>query len=196
MGFIAPPNASETEWLDIPGYDGQYQITSTGRVRSRDKRARCAHGGTRVFPGRELSVMQRPDGYKFVKLTGKDGVSSTQYLHRLLLLTFCGEPQEGYYGCHNDGNPENNSLSNLRWDSPTGNSHDTLRHGTHNNASKDKCRRGHFLSGENLERWDLKKGRRKCKACHLGSAFIRSRGLPIEDMQRVSDSYYEKIMGG
>lgn len=196
MGFIILPNTGETEWHDIPGYDGQYQITTDGRIRSGDKRVRCAPGATRVVRGRELSVMQRSDGYKFVSLTGKDGVLSRQYLHRLLLLTFCGCPPDGYYGCHNDGNPANNSLSNLRWDSPSGNNQDTVRHGTHINASKDRCPRGHLLAGENVTKWGLARGVRKCKSCHRASAFMRSNQLPAEDMQKVSDSYYEKIMGG
>jgi hypothetical protein len=51
-------------------------------------------------------------------------------VHRLVLEAFVGVCPRGYVGCHSDGDPENNRLSNLRWDSQKNNVADQVRHGT------------------------------------------------------------------
>lgn len=50
-------------------------------------------------------------------------------IHRLVLETFRGPCPEGLEGCHNDGDPFNNSLSNLRWDTQKSNMTDRDKHG-------------------------------------------------------------------
>lgn len=52
------------------------------------------------------------------------------YVHRLILEAFKGKCPEGMWGCHNDGNTENNSIDNLRWDYPLNNLLDKVAHGT------------------------------------------------------------------
>lgn len=53
-----------------------------------------------------------------------------RYIHRLVLEVFVGPCPEGMVACHNDGNPRNNALSNLRWDTREANMRDRDRHGT------------------------------------------------------------------
>jgi hypothetical protein len=53
-----------------------------------------------------------------------------EYVHRLVLSAFVGSCPEGLEGCHFDGNPFNNRLVNLRWDTRLANTHDSIRHGT------------------------------------------------------------------
>jgi hypothetical protein len=52
-------------------------------------------------------------------------------VHHLILEAFVGPRPAGLIGCHNDGNPQNNWPSNLRWDTHASNSADMLAHGTH-----------------------------------------------------------------
>lgn len=52
------------------------------------------------------------------------------YIHRLVLDTFIGACPNGMQACHNDGNPLNNYLKNLRWDTAASNSADKKIHGT------------------------------------------------------------------
>jgi hypothetical protein len=54
----------------------------------------------------------------------------TRYVHRVILEAFVGPCPPGMTACHNDGNPRNNNLQNLRWDTPHNNSLDKRRHGT------------------------------------------------------------------
>lgn len=60
------------------------------------------------------------------------------YVHRLVLETFIGPCPEEMECCHNDGNPQNNKLVNLRWDTPTNNNRDKIKHGT-NVSLKGEC---------------------------------------------------------
>lgn len=81
-------------------------------------------------------------GYGKVSFTVNNKQTS-RLLHRLILIAFKGDCPEGMEGCHNDGNPSNNTLENLRWDTRKNNHADKKKHGTwqggeKNNASKLK----------------------------------------------------------
>lgn len=128
-------------WRSVVGFP-DYQVSSIGRARSvkrvfvrpnrKDKSKmdrvllpqRFIDGWVRRREGRPVCV--------FVTLR-KDGRSFTFRLHRLVLSAFRGECQDGMEGCHNDGNPENNKISNLRWDHHQGNMADQVAHGTRSN---------------------------------------------------------------
>ncbi len=59
-----------------------------------------------------------------------NGKSKHFFVQRLILLAFIGEPPIGYQACHIDGVRTNNKLDNLRWDTPSNNSIDKIKHGT------------------------------------------------------------------
>jgi hypothetical protein len=65
-----------------------------------------------------------------VSIYPEPGKLRVTYVHRLVLEAFVGTRPTGMHGCHNDGNPDNNHLSNLRWDTPKGNQADRVKHGT------------------------------------------------------------------
>lgn len=118
-------------WKDIPGYEGRYQASTEGRIRSVDHRVRLvAHGKetTRLSPGRVLRPGGRKDGHLSVMLGHKAHGSQ---VHQLVMLTFVGPAPEGCEVCHNDGNPANNALENLRYDTRSENIKDVVRQGGH-----------------------------------------------------------------
>ncbi len=68
-------------------------------------------------------------GYQVVVLYyGKNQYRRT--IHRLILETFVGPCPKGMESCHNDGNPSNNKLDNLRWGTKSNNEKDKVKHGT------------------------------------------------------------------
>lgn len=69
------------------------------------------------------------DGYPFVWLT-IGGVDKARRVHKLVALAFLGERPDGMVVCHNDGDRKNNAVSNLRYDTPSANTRDSMRHGT------------------------------------------------------------------
>lgn len=118
------------EWRDIPGYEGKYQASTLGRIRSLDRRVRTvAHGteATRPIKGRVLRPWR-------VGNSGHVGVdlgceARAVPVHKLVALTFIGPRPEGMEICHNDGDPTNNAVSNLRYDTRSENVRDILRTG-------------------------------------------------------------------
>jgi hypothetical protein len=95
-------------------------------------------------------------------------------------------------GCHGDGDPANNRLSNLRWDTHSGNVQDSLAHRTHSEIIKALCPRGHSLQVPNLVASGLRKGIRDCLACARARAWTHKRGLPFDPA--LADEKYRQIM--
>ena len=117
-------------WKDIPGYEGKYQASSEGRIRSVDHRVRVVARGTeatRLVKGRVL----RPGRYcKSGHLSVVLGHGTAgKPVHQLVARTFLGDPPEGSEVCHNDGNPQNNAVDNLRYDTRRENILDVYRQG-------------------------------------------------------------------
>lgn len=112
-------------WKVIPGFEGLYEVSSLGRVRSC---ARTVFGlKKQTVDARDLKQSDNGRGYSKVCLW-RDGHESSRYVHRLVLLAFVGEPPPHCEACHNDGIRSNNNLSNLRWDTHAANHADRKEH--------------------------------------------------------------------
>ncbi|WP_083885199.1 NUMOD4 motif-containing HNH endonuclease [Nocardia thailandica] len=182
---------SET-WLPVVGYEGQYEVSDAGRVRSLDRLVRCRGGALRTSRGQILAPIGiNALGHVSVHLASR-GKSTATLVHRIVAIAFLGGPFEGMEVCHNDGDPRNNAVSNLRWDSHSENQRDRRRHGTDHNVNKRECPRGHPLEHPNLVMalWK-KKGGRTCLAC--ARARCRVWHHPELDFEAVADDYYRAI---
>ena len=178
-------------WKDVPGWEGRYQVSNHGRVRSVDRVIQRNNGTTQRLKGKLL----RPGltrGYPHINLYRNDKWHP-YYVHTLVLLAFVGERPENMECLHKDGNPKNARLENLRWGTSSENNQDIVRHGNNHNLNKTHCPRGHLLVEPNLIKHQLKRGGRVCLACNRGGCYARYHG--ITDLQAITDSYYEKIMG-
>ena len=120
----------EEIWKDIPGFEGMYQASTFGRIRSKDHYVRIVAKGTeskRISRGQILKPgKQMATGHTSVVLGRKHG---SMQVHAAVALTFLGPRPAGKEVCHNDGNPENNRLDNLRYDTRTNNILDVYRIG-------------------------------------------------------------------
>ena len=115
-------------WRPVPGFEGLYEVSDCGRVRN------VAMGRGRV-PGRILRPVATPSGHITVDLS-IGGKKRPWPIHRLVMMGFVGPCPEGMECCHNDSNPTNNALSNLRWDTRSGNERDKVANGTTNRGSR------------------------------------------------------------
>lgn len=177
--------STQTEiWLPIAGWDGLYEVSDLGRIRS----LRRLDSVGRTVAGRIMRPSKHKKGYRFVCL-GRDATKTYLRVHRVVLTAFVGACPEGMEGCHNDGNLANNRLANLRWDTPSSNTKDKVTHGTHNEARKDSCPRGHDLVAPNLVASKVLRGARECLACSRS----RRKGQGVD--QEIADEKYEQIMG-
>ena len=115
-------------WRDIPGYDGMYQASSHGRIRSVDRTIfrPHSHGGHAVwrYKGRVLKARPKESGHLNVSL----GAHNTKKVHRLVLETFVGACPVGMECLHIDGDPTNNRIENLRWGTRFENKADERKH--------------------------------------------------------------------
>lgn len=114
----------EEIWRPIPGYQGVYEASSLGRIKSNDHFRPSPHGRPGIHAGRIFKKTRDRCGYHRVKLRGR-----RIYAHELVLLAFVGPRPPGLECCHNNGDPSDNRLSNLRWDTISSNRKDTMRHG-------------------------------------------------------------------
>lgn len=109
------------EWKDIEGFEGYYQVSSLGRVRSLDRMVRSAvKSGYRTSRG----IVMRQDvgrfGYCRVPLSMKR--KTVAYLiHRLVATAFIPNPNNHPAVNHIDGNKLNNAVENLEWITHQGN---------------------------------------------------------------------------
>lgn len=100
---------SVEQWRAIEGYEGCYEVSDHGRVRSLDRRIRG-----RLWKGRVLALPDDKNGYKRVELH-KDGLRSTQRVHRLVAQAFIPNPNNWPQINHKDVVKANNHISNLEW---------------------------------------------------------------------------------
>lgn len=118
----------EEEWRDIPGMEGRYQVSNFGRVRSLDQewlqKSRLGKLHSHKKKGKVLRPGRMSSGHLSVSL-GKTLGSRT--VHSLVMLAFVGPPPDGMEICHGDGDPANNHLSNLRYDTRAENCMDEYR---------------------------------------------------------------------
>ena len=122
------------QWKPVVGYEGRYEVSDLGRVRSLPNSRRRT----------DLILKQQANaksGHMVVNLTTTKAtggwVQVCHYVHSLVLTTFVGRCPLGHEGCHNDGNPANNALSNLRWGTRSSNQADRLLHGTSNRGDRN-----------------------------------------------------------
>jgi len=115
-------------WQTIPNWD-RYEISYTGRIRSRDMKVGARNGAVAMRKGRELALVRKTNGYWAVTLTaGKK--RRQECVHRLVALVFHGPPPHpNAHVLHSDGDKNNNAANNLRWGTPADNHADTERHG-------------------------------------------------------------------
>ena len=114
---------SET-WRAVRGFEGFYEVSDLGRVRSVDRALEC---GRR--PGRLLKPYRNNMGYFTIALW-RDGRGAKFLVHRLVLIAFSESYPPDLHAAHNNGICTDNRLSNLRWATRAENMHDKIAHGT------------------------------------------------------------------
>ena len=100
------------QWRDIVGYEGSYQISSLGRVKSLERTILAKNGQRQHIRSRILKPVSRSyNGYPTVALN--DGKTRLRYIHDLMLTAFVGARPDGMECRHLNDIPTDNRLENL-----------------------------------------------------------------------------------
>lgn len=101
-------------WKDILDYEGLYQVSSMGRVKSLERYSYKGNRSVQRLKTRILKAGIRKDGYLTVVLR-KDGKSTSYLVHRLVASAFICNPNGFNVVNHKDENKQNNDVRNLEW---------------------------------------------------------------------------------
>lgn len=105
-------------WKDIPGYEGYYQVSNMGRVRSLDRwiEQEDPRGNYfRPFPGRIIKPYYSTQGYRYVAISNKKSKGKKASVHILVLRSFIGVCPDKYQCNHINGKRDDNRLENLEY---------------------------------------------------------------------------------
>lgn len=97
-------------WKDIKGFEGIYQVSNLGKVRSLTRKV-----WNYTKPGRILKPHFKNNGYLQISLSDGENVSKHIYIHRLVAQAFIPNPNNLPQINHKDFNKQNNVVNNLEW---------------------------------------------------------------------------------
>lgn len=121
-------------WRAVPGWEGLYEASSSGRVRSVSRlvtfQNRRGTNVTRWLTGRVMRPSANRHGYLGLMLSSPGEAAAHREVQTLVCAAFHGPRPDGMQAAHNNGDPSDNRPSNLRWATPSQNAADKARHGT------------------------------------------------------------------
>ena len=116
-------------WRDVCGFDGYYEVSNLGRIRSLRRRGETPTGGVRFYGGQVLRPVKLNNGYMIVSLSARNKVKQL-LVHRVVAGSFLGSaPTQEHEIAHADGSRTNNAAQNLRWVTSLENAADRNQHG-------------------------------------------------------------------
>lgn len=149
-------------WKDIPEYEGLYQASNWGRIKSLPRKTK-----NRFQTGMIKKQTLRTGGYFYINLCDKNHNNKLYTVHRIVALTFIPNPNN--YPCinHKDGNKQNNYVENLEWCTYSHNE----KHAYRNNLKKPNSIKinQYNLKGEYIKTWNsIKEANTFYKTSHIG----------------------------
>ena len=109
------------KWLPVVGFEGRYEVSDLGRLRGIGPRGR----------GIRKPYVTKDGYHQYCLYVGLPGQKKTRSatVHSLVAAAFIGRRPDGMMACHNDDIGSHNALSNIRYDTPTGNAADMIKFG-------------------------------------------------------------------
>ncbi len=118
------------QWKELPGFEGFYEVSNLGALRSLSHAAKGSYNTVRSFPGQLMTLSTyKASGYKYVNVS-KEGKRSKVKMHRAVLLAFSGPCPPRREARHLNGARADNRFENLCWGTKAQNYNDRRSHGT------------------------------------------------------------------
>ena len=127
---------TEENWRDIPGYEGRYQVSNIGNVKSLERTFLMPNGGIAICKERLLTQSLNRNGYQTLNLH-KNNKNKFCLVHRLVGLAWLPNPNNFRIMNHIDCNRSNNNVNNIEWCTYNYNSKYCFEMGNSVNAFKE-----------------------------------------------------------
>lgn len=123
-------------WKPIIGYEGLYEVSNMGRVKSLNHIRRTGNFGKYIQRGKILKQYCKDKNSKYLRVSlSNNGIVSKRKVHRLVAESFLPTINDKKLVNHKDENKQNNCVSNLEWV----NYSENLIHAYKNNLRKKSC---------------------------------------------------------
>lgn len=155
-------------WKDVIGYEGLYQVSNTGYVKSLDREVVCKNGRTNKHNGKVLALhkskvsKQRIKPIYHVELW-KNNKREVAFIHRLVAIHFIPNTENKPHINHIDGKRENNNVSNLEWCTPSENMFHAYANGLAKPRGEKAVRGTNIKTNEVVEFRSIREASRKIK---------------------------------
>jgi hypothetical protein len=179
---------STETWKPIPEWEGVYEASSLGRIRSIGRTVQRGGHDMRVAE-KILKLNEHQSGYVRVVLSHA-GRRLDDQLHSIIARTFHGPRPEGLEVRHVSGIQSDNSAANLKYGTSSENALDTVAHGNNVQRNRTHCPFGHALAAPNLVAAESKRGHRKCRACNSARSKVHRLPHLAPEIKDVADAYY------
>ena len=131
----------EEIWKDIPGYEGLYQASNLGKIKSLERIAKKKYRNDRIVKERIMHGTKNQDGYLKVHFKNKAlNIDKGLFIHRLIAMTFIPNSDNLEQINHKDGNKLNNRVDNLEWCTNLYNQQHAWKNGLHKSTKGKKIR--------------------------------------------------------
>lgn len=101
-------------WKDVSGFEGIYEVSNFGRVKSCERVIMRSNGRPMNFPEKVMTPSVNHKGYEIIDMQNH-GKRSGGFVHRLVAKAFIPNPENKKTVNHKDGNKRNNHVDNLEW---------------------------------------------------------------------------------
>ena len=173
------------EWRPVVGYEGLYEVSNTGRVRSVDRYVVDSLGHRRFYKGKVLSIVKNKNGYLLINLYCNEK-NKKCLVHRLVAEAFVSNPDNLPEVNHKDEDKTNNRVDNLEWCSRKYN----VNFGTARIRRKDTLIKNGYWTGLSREEYNKKRYQEnKDKICDNMRIYYQENKDKVKDNVR---SYYQK----
>lgn len=128
------------QWKSINGFEGKYEVSNQGRVRTVERTVPHGLTGTQFVPSR-IRKLRQNIGNGYIECPLKTGSPDRRtkfvYVHRTVIEAFTGpSPASDSQVNHKDGNKRNNCIDNLEWSTPLENTRHAISNGLTNNCGE------------------------------------------------------------
>lgn len=113
--FFSKEELEKEEWRDVLGYEGIYQVSSLGRIKSLNRYVPRSRNGNMLIKGRIMKLSTNKNNAFYVELKNEFNIAKTRSVAKIVAENFIKNKNNFEYVKHKNGNVSDNRIENLDW---------------------------------------------------------------------------------